>query len=425
MKRLAAIALVVAALAARAATTNEVVVAALLAAVDAGLSETNGWTMSGLGKYAKGADYSSNIACVKFDTKGDWLESKDFGARIIGIEFVVRCTATNNATRFLYVRDMGGANMGVVATCSMAKRCESTSLAFGQDANFSQFRIVLDGSDNTGVWGIGSLKVITADPVYAPTDVRVSRKGDGWCALAWENGENTVSNRIDAFVVERSAEGETVVMQEGFDLFAGNSGGNKDVTGDLQNLIGNYASGVNVYALAATNGICYLGQTRELGILRLTCCDSYRNARLRIVAKRYPTDNAETTIAYELGGATNEVDTLTLGDEFAEHVVDLSRVEDGAALLIGYYKKKSNRRVLIDSLSIVRAGTVSETRSGSAWIPAAQGAASFSTRNVFDFPARAECRFEVRAQNADGILSEAAGVEAKLGGTPGARLVLR
>ena len=426
MKRLAALAFVGAALAAHAATTNEVDVAALIAAVGAGLSETNGWTMSGLGKYAKGADYSSNIACVKFDTKGDWLESPDFGSHILGVELVVRCSATDSATRLLHFRDMDGADAGVVATCSQANRREGKSLAFPGPADISQFRVVLDGSGNTGVWGIGAMSVITADSIAAPTGLCVSRKGDDWCSLAWLNGEGTVSNRVDTYLIERGA-GETALLDTGFDSFDATDKKNPVPSADKLPGIDPALSGENIYAPTNTSGICQIGTGRELGFLRYDGIDDYSKVVLRLRAKRYPGDNAETTvISVDSAGATNEVETIVLGDDYADYEIGLSSVTNaGSSLLLGYYKTKSNRRVLVDSLSIVRESTDRETRLDSRWIPASPGATSFSTKGSLALPVKSECRFEVRAMNADGIVSDAAFAETRLGGIPGFRLMLR
>ncbi len=393
----------------KAVTTNAVDIAALIAAVDAGHSETNGWALSGLSKYAKGAD---NPACVKFDTKGDWLESNDFGARIVGIGFALRCSATDTASRFLYVRDLAGAEIGVVTNCSRANTCESQFLSFGQDADFSQFRIVLDGSGNTGVWGIGEMFVVTADPVFAPTGIAVVRTNANYFVLGWVNGANTVSNRVDVYRVERGA-GETVLFETGFDDFYGNDGSTKDFSNEIPELLGDAFSGERVYGAAGTNGICQLGTNRALGSLRCDGISDYSNVVLRLRAKRYPGDNAETMIvSVDSSGATNQVETITLGEDYTDYEIDLSSITNqGSALLIGYYTSKSNRRVLLDSMSIVRKSADRETFVGTRSVPAAAGSATF--RLPFDLTPKEEYRFSVRAINGDGIMSDAAAVEVR------------
>ena len=308
----------------KAVTTNAVDIAALIAAVDAGHSETNGWALSGLSKYAKGADYASNPACVKFDTKGDWLESNDFDARIVGIGFALRCSATDTASRFLYVRDLAGAKIGVVTNCSRANRCESQFLSFGQDADFSQFRIVLDGSGNTGVWGIGEMFVVTADPVFAPTGIAVVRTNANYFVLGWVNGANTVSNRVDVYRVDRGA-GETVLLETGFDNFDAIGKENPVPSVDKLSGIDPALSGVNIYAPTNTSGICQIGTGKALGALRYDGISDYSNMVLRLRAKRYPGDNAETMIvSVDSSGATNQVETITLGEDYTDYEINLS-----------------------------------------------------------------------------------------------------
>ena len=397
----------------KAVTTNDVDIAALIAAVDAGHSETNGWALSGLSKYAKGADYASNPACVKFDTKGDWLESKDYGARILGIGFVVRCSATDTATRFLYVRNLAAAQMGVVEACLQAKKCESQFLAFGQDSDFSQFRIVLDGDGNTGVWGIGEMFVVTADLAFAPTGIAVVKTNANYFVLAWVNGANTVSNRVDVYRVERGA-GETVLLETGFDDFDAIGKGNPVPSADKLSEIDPALSGVNIYAQTNTSGICQIGTGKALGSLRYDGISDYSNVVLRLRAKRYPGDNAETMIvSVDSSGVTNEVKAITLLNDYTDYEINLSSITNpGSALLIGYYTTKSNRRVLLDGMSIVRKSADLETFVGTRSVPASAGQVNFRLPSDMLTP-KEEYRFSVRAVNGDGIMSDEATIGAR------------
>ena len=402
------------------ATTNDVDMAALIAAVDAGLSVTNGWTISGLAKYAKGVDYASNPACVKFDSKGDWLESVDFGARIVGIGFAVRCSATNNATRSLHVRNDAGDDIGVVAACSRANRCESQFLAFGQDVGCSRFRIVLAGSGNTGVWGVGEMFVVTADPVFAPTGLAVVRTNANYCVLAWENGANTVSNRVDTLRVERGA-GEDVIFETGFDGFdrSDSSIGNKDLSGQLATLLNDARiSGERIYAADGTNGVCQMGTTERKGFLRFSGVSDWSNVELRLVLKKhdYSGDANKMQFAWETDVETNMFKEITISTEFTEYVVKLSsaqpQIPSNASIVIGYFSTVGgNRRVLIDSLSIVNLSDEVKTQIDSRFISAAPGQTRF--RLPFDLAPKAEYRFSVRAVNGDGIVSDETAVEVR------------
>ena len=418
---------------ARAATTNEVDIAALVAAVDADLSETNGWTLSGLGKYQQGADYVSNPACVKFDSLNDWLQSPAYGKPIARIEAYVRCSATNNATRWLYVVDAKtGDRLWQFNACKKKDTLENQFYVFAPTSSVDQVRLLLDGSGQTGVWGVGRLTVVAADPADAPSNLQVSHNGGDWCTLSWENGAGIVSNRVETFSIERGI-GDDVLLSTDFETFS--AGGN--VVRMDASLPGIDASltGTNVYAQVNTNGICRVGKGDELGIIRYDGPMSYAGVNLSMTAMRYPGDKADTLIAYEHNGETNAIATLTLTDEFAKYTVDLSKDKEekntpgGAAILIGYYDTaKNNHRILIDSLEIVRTNTIVTTTSSvdSRWIPATQGAASFSTRDhEIGLVPKSEYRFEVRAQNADGLISDPSAVDVVLDSLPGFRFILR
>ena len=82
--------------------------------------------------------------------------------------------------------------------------------------------------------------------------------------------------------------------------------------------------------------------------------------------------------------------------------------------------------MLIDSLEFVRNGTETKTLVDSRWIPAVPGATSFSTRDYgIELLPKSEYRFEVRAQNADGLISPAVTVDVVLDSPPGFRFILR
>ena len=97
----------------------------------------------------------------------------------------------------------------------------------------------------------------------------------------------------------------------------------------------------------------------------------------------------------------------------------------GAAMLIGYYDTPSNRRILLDSLSFVRFGADTVTHLGSCFMAAPPGGMQFSTKGAFDLPTKTTCLFSVVAANADGVLSPASTVEARLAGGVGFGLFLK
>ena len=422
MSRIAVLALALAALAANAAVTNEVDVAALVAAVDAGISETNGWTLySGLGKY--------NANCIKFDTKGDWIRSPDFGAPIIGLEATVRCSSTS-PTRLLHVLNgETDAELETFAPCGVKDKLEAQLLEIAPDSDARCVKLKFDGSGNTGVWGIGSLKVITADPIAAPTAIAVVKTNTTSCVLEWVNGANTVSNRIDIYLVDAGI-GDKVLYRTDFDGFYGNATTTRDFTESVPELLGDSFSGIRVYGAAGMSGICQLGTSDAKGFLRHAGLADYSGVKLCFMLKRYETKSEAHAmqVAYETDGATNVLAVaIDLPDAFAERECDLSSVPSDSPIIIGYYSGVGgNRRVLIDSLSIVRSGAIEETLVDSRFIPAASGEMRFSTRGAFDLVPNAGYRFEVSAQSGEGLLSSAISAEARLlAAVPGFGIILR
>lgn len=417
MMRLAALALVGAALTAHASVTNFVDVSALAAAADnLGLATTNGWELSGLDRYGAG--------CVKFNSLGDSLLSPDFHEPVIRIEALVRCSATSNVTRRLHVLDgETDADFGQFALCSAKDRLEPQCFEMPPGISASRIRFKLDGRENTGVWGIGSLEIVTASSAVAPANLRVSHAAASNCEIAWENGANTISNRIDSYLVEHDPTGETVLFSTDFETFSAR--GNPVRMDGVLPALDAALSGMNVYAPANANGICQVGKGDAIGIVRWAGVDDYAGVSLRMMAKRHPTDAPETTVSYELDGVTNTVETVNLPDEFDLLTLDLSAVPFGSAILLGYYTTKRNHRMLIDSLAIVRSGAERTTLIGSCWIQSAQGLTAFSTRDSIKLSARANVRFVVRALNADGMLSSASQVETRIGFDGGGILMLK
>lgn len=396
-------------------TTNEVDIAALLeVAVNNVTTNAAGWTLNSIGRYSD--------PDLQFNAGDDWMLSPDYGIPILRLEFSVRCSAS--ATRRLVVADEStGAEVCRFLPCAVGNKDEMQSFDFAAEEGLTQFRLKINTDDgNSGNWGIGRIVVVTADPVFAPTGLAVVRTNANYCVLAWENGANTVSNRVDTLLVERGA-GETALLETGFDNFT--AGRNPVQSDDKLPQVDAALSGVNIYAPTNTSGICQIGKGKELGFIRYDGIADYSNVVLRLRAKRYPGDNAETTIvSVDPAGMTNEVETIVLVADYADYEINLSSItNEGSALLIGYYKTKSNRRVLLDSMSIVRLSADGETQVDSRFISAAPGPVCF--RMPFDLEPKAEYRFSVRAVNGDGIMSDAATVEVHVDRPQGAAYYLR
>ena len=118
-------------------------------------------------------------------------------------------------------------------------------------------------------------------------------------------------------------------------------------------------------------------------------------------------------VSVDSSGATNQVETIALGDDYTDYEIDLSSITNsGSALLIGYYTTKSNRRVLLDGMSIVKLSADRETFVGTRSVPASAGQVNFRLPSDMLTP-KEEYRFSVRAVNGDGIMSDEATIGAR------------
>ena len=416
-RRMAKLAVMAAALlalpSARAATTNDAPMEALLAVANNNVeTNANGWTLHKIGRYSE--------PFLHFNSKDDWILSPDFGTRILRLELKVRCS--DSAERLLTIVDEAtGKVLRTLEACVSSKSVEYRNYDFDVDESFSQFRLKM--TDNgSAQWGVGEIKVIMDDPVIG---LCVSRKGGNWCELLWENGEGTVSNRVDTLLVERSEEGETVLLSTGFDNFS--AGGNTEPKTNELAKIDAALSGLRIYSPANTTGVCQIATGTASGYLRHSGFADYSGISLKLVLKQYPGDNDGMQIAYETDNGIKVLgDRMPLPADFEERIVDLSGVPRGVAILIGYDTVASNRRVLIDSLEFVRNGTETKTLVDSRWIPAAPGAASFSTRDYgIELVPKSEYRFEVRSKTAGVLVSDPAAVDVVLDSPPGFRFILQ
>ena len=389
-----------------AAVTNEVVVTELLAvANNNATTNAAGWTLNKIGKYSD--------PVLQFNAGEDWILSPDFGVPILRLEFSVRCSASA-ARRLVIADESTGDEVRRFALCAVGNKDEEQLFEFTPQERLTQFRLKINTADgNTGNWGVGCIVVVTADPAFAPSGLAVVKTNANYFVLAWVNGANTVSNRVDVYRVERGA-GETVLLETGFDDFDAIGKRNPVPSADKLSGIDPALSGVNIYAQTNTSGICQIGTGKALGSLRYDGISDYSNVVLRLMAKRYPGDNAETMIvSVDSSGATNQVETITLGEDYTDYEIDLSSITNpGSALLIGYYTTKSNRRVLLDSMLIVRKSADLETFVGTRSVSASAGQVNFRLPSDMLTP-KEEYRFSVRAVNGDGIMSDEATIGAR------------
>ena len=377
----------------KAVTTNDVDIAALALAANKSVVMVDGWVLSGLDKY--------NDTCVKFDTIDDYLESTNFPRAIVGLAVSVRCSSTS-PTRSLYVYD-DGARIATFPDCSAKDKLETRVFRFEESADVRKFTLKLEGSGQTGNWGIGGLSVIMADPVETPTGLCVLRPGATRVELAWTNSYTTVSNEMTITRFVATDAGETILFECGFDNFS--AAGNPALCIDR---LPPELSGELIYSPANTNGICQISSGSSLGVLVFDGLDDYSGVSLRLCMMRYPGDKSATEmkVRWTDGATTNLVKGIKPGDVFGDEEVSLGDVPGGVRILLGD-SVKSDHRILIDTMAFVRTGSIREEEVGVKTFPAPSGSVGAGTMDV-GFPRLApetSYRVYLRAYNQEGDVS--------------------
>ncbi|MBR2488235.1 MAG: hypothetical protein IKB52_03870, partial [Kiritimatiellae bacterium] len=289
------------------------------------------------------------------------------------------------------------------AAPSAKDKLEPQVLRFGEATGLRHFTLKLVGSGNTGVWGVGGLSVIMADPVETPTGLRVLHTGATRVELAWTNGYSTVSNEMTITRFVASDAGETILFECGFDNFS--AAGNPALCIDR---LPPELSGELIYSPANTNGICQISSGSSLGVLVFDGLDDYSGVSLRLCMMRYPGDKSSTEmkVRWTDGATTNLVKGIKPGDVFGDEEVSLGDVPGGVRILLGD-SVKSDHRILIDTMAFVRTGSIREEVVGVKAFPAPSGPFEAGTMDV-GFPRLASetsHRVYLRAYNQEGDVS--------------------
>lgn len=382
----------------RAESTNAVDVAALVVAADAtGTSYYDGWALSGLEAY--------DANCLKFNTltpAADALVSTNYPRAIVGLAVSLRCSSVS-PTRFLAVIDSEtGVELARLAVPSAKDKLQSQVLRFDEATGLRRFTLRLVGERTTGVWGVGGLSVIMADPVETPTGLCVLRPGATRVELAWTNSYTTVSNEMTITRFVASDAGETTLFECGFDNFS--AAGNSALCIDR---LPPELSGELIYSPANTNGICQISSGDKRGVLVHEGFADYAGIVLRLCIMRYRSDYAKTKIRWTDGSTTNDFSVIDLLGTFTVVDVPLDGIPGGARIMIGDDTAQGSRRVWLDSMAFVRAGSIHEEVVGVRPFPASSGAFKAVTMNIGLPPLAPETSYRVylRAYNRDGDVS--------------------
>ena len=327
-----------------ASVTNVVDVAKLAAAADKSVQEAivDGWRLCGLERYSSD--------CLKFNNLDDALVSADFDRPIVGIIFSVRCSSTSPTRSLHIISGEGGSFLGTLEPVAVNDRFEEQVILIPEASAVRNFSIRLEGTDTTGVWGISKIAVITASEIETPTSLCVLRALSTRAAFSWVNSLSAVSNEVVLARLEADApESEEVFSCDFSEL---NAGGNP---ADFSERLPEGLFGVRIYAPKNSSGLCQISKGDMYGVLGIAAVEDYVGVSLHVRLKRFSSDDHSKTHVYWTDDAsTNLVKTIELGDDFSDEVIDVSSAPQGAKLLIFDDSAKGKRRVVLDSLSLVR-----------------------------------------------------------------------
>jgi hypothetical protein len=388
-----------------ASVTNVIDVAKLAAAanIDAGDVLVDGWRLKGL------ETYSSD--CLKFNTLNDTLISVEFPRPVVGIIFSVRCTSTSPTRSLNVFSGEDGVFLGALSPVAVKDSFEKQLVLVPEETGVRKFSIRLEGTGNTGVWGVSEISVITASPVEAPASLAVLRALSSRAAFSWVNSFSAVSNEIVIARVEADAPENEEIFSCDFSQFSA-AGNTSDFSSRLPELYEGLF-GVRIYAPENSSGLCQISKGDMHGVLGIDAVDDYSGVSFHIRLKRYPGDFSKTHLRWTDGSVTNLVKTIELADDFAEEIVDVSSLPYGAKLLIVEDSAKSGRRVIVDSLSFVRKVRAAEISRETKVVSFSGGAHRVSSVQLGFSPLAPSSRYRVsvRAFNAEGESSSASEAE--------------
>ena len=313
---------------------------------------TNGWECYGVSSYQ--ADYPN----IRFSVKDEYIVSTNYNTRIVGFSLSVK-SSSGEGRRLTIVPFEGDSY-----DCGKAIKCDYTASAdkyekqehrFASDVFATKFRLMLekDGSGSTA-WGISNLTVVVSSaPLPKVKNLNVSKMGSYSAALSWENLPGAVSNEVSVHKLSYSIPADETIGEWDFGFVENSGGNNKDIS---EEVFAKYSalSGRKLMAKSNANGFLQVGTGDELGLVVIAALDDYTGCELKLDAKRYDGDKNETTVGYVMGEKTNEVFKVSLGEEFAEHAINVSSFPPSSRIIVNAKAAKSKQRFYLRSLSLAR-----------------------------------------------------------------------
>ena len=337
----------------------QVDIAALAASTNQYTSEnkvatTNDWILFAIDSYAGKPN-------IRLSEKGDYLISPTFSQRILSIELKVKSSSQSDR-RLAFIPIYDGVpteDATLWSLCNYSPN-KDTYVAqtnfFPRAANVHSFKMAFDNGGGSTGWGISEMTIVTDDtPVLTPpTNLSAGNIKGTRSNLSWVNPENAVSNKIEVSQVAWHEEGGDKVICHTFDEFS-NKGDTKDKTESIVDKYPELSDSILLCYPTNSSGQIQISQQNNRGILVHRGLDSYDRMFLLLCLRRYHGDDDSMSIQWiDSNGLTNNLQTVSLSDNFTTEVIALSGIQSNAPIVLNAMGDKTKHRIIIDEMSFVR-----------------------------------------------------------------------
>ena len=321
------------------------------------LTNGTGWTYTNVQLPSSGSG-------VYFSGSTGVILSPEFGQAITNLVVAYK-GASEKTTRAVEVVPLRGSEVLSDAAVRLEPVAVRTSavLDWPVEMGVTGFRMnSLTGSGT--VWLYTADVHFESDPqgyeVPAPPEELAEEKLTGSSfAAVWSAAEGAVSYLFSLWRVDVTSSSWSGVRAECDFADVVNTGGSSAEIKDISTL-GGWMSGVKLYAPKQTSGVLQIGSRDDAGCLRLDVPELGAADALIIRAQRYVVSDEGNVMPIDcvVGGVTNAVAALTLGDAMADYEIPLAGLSAGASLLLHSTtnratSSRSNGRVLLDSVAVV------------------------------------------------------------------------
>ena len=309
---------------------------------DVGTGTTNGWEVSGIGRYADGG--------AKFTSSSNKALSPLYEDVVTQIVMSIKSSSPEVVKKLMIMPTSSkDATVRVASPTPSSDKYETESFSWIASKGVRQF-CLQESEGGSGNWGVKSLAVYT-DRIEPPTGLREDSLYRDAFAAAWDPASKAVRYDVKYASVTRTSSSYETVAKWDFSSLTNTSGNAKDFE-DLRKEFPNVLDGVtgtNLGLQGNDGGHLQIGKSDVAGAMELQL-DAAVPSRICIVTNwRHDKDSSSGCSAFCLceDGSTNEVISLTAG---ADPVTDMFALPDGTCTL--RVESLKSRRVEILSVIV-------------------------------------------------------------------------